>query len=118
MSVKIRLRRMGRNKQPFYRVVATDSRCSTSGRFLEKLGWYDPTRKEPNFSLKMDRVEYWKNNGAELSDTAKSLVRKARKGLSVEAAQLQPDPDPIPVAASEDAEVVSAVEPEMTTEEL
>lgn len=85
MSVKIRLRRMGRNKQPFYRVVATDSRCSNSGRFLENLGWYDPTRSGTNFALKMERVAYWTDNGAILSDTVKSLVRKARKGAPMAA---------------------------------
>ena len=83
MSVKIRLRRMGRTNTPFYRVVATDSRCSNTGRFLESLGWYDPVRKAPNFSLKLDRVDYWKSNGAIFSDTVSSLVRKARKGEGV-----------------------------------
>lgn len=110
MSVKIRLRRMGRTNQPFYRVVATDSRCSNTGKFLESLGWYDPAKKEPNFSLKMDRVDYWKGNGAIFSDTVSSLVRKARKGLAVApAAAVEPVPveeeeaAPEPVAAGADA---------------
>ena len=108
MSVKIRLRRMGRTNRPFYRVVATDSRCSNSGRFLETLGWYDPAKAAPNFSLKLERVDYWKSNGAIFSDTVKSLVRKARKGLGV-APQVAVEPE----AAAADAEgdpVVAAVE--------
>ena len=96
MSVKIRLRRMGRNKKPFYRVVATDSRCSNSGRFLENVGWYDPTRDGVNFSLKMDRVDYWQGNGALLSDTVKSLVRKARQGGPVAATGEAPPVVPVP----------------------
>lgn len=110
MSVKIRLRRMGRTNTPFYRVVATDSRCSNTGRFLESLGWYDPVRKGPNFSLKLDRVDYWKSNGAIFSDTVSSLVRKARKGEGVvEAAPVQAVPE---AAAESDApaEVSAAVD--------
>ena len=111
MSVKIRLRRMGRNKQPFYRVVATDSRCSNSGRFLENLGWYDPTRSGTNFTLKMDRVEYWTGNGAILSDTVKSLVRKARKGEPMAAAGVASEP-----AAPTDVEPVPATGPAVDAE--
>ena len=103
MSVKIRLRRMGRINKPFYRVVATDSRCSNTGRFLETLGWYDPDRAGPNFSLKLDRVDYWKSNGAIFSDTVKSLVRKSRKGLGVAANAPAPVEEPAPVAESAEA---------------
>ncbi len=98
MSVKIRLRRMGRTNKPFYRVVATDSRCSNSGRFLESLGWYDPDKPEPNFSLKIDRVDYWKDNGALLSDTVKSLVRKSRKGMGLAPESPEPVTEPAPAA--------------------
>lgn len=94
MSVIIRLRRMGRTNKPFYRVVATDSRCSNSGRFLEAVGWYDPDKPEPNFSVKLDRVDYWKDNGAVFSETVQSLVRKARKGLGVSADTPEPTPSP------------------------
>ena len=79
MAVKVRLRRTGSNKDPFFRIVATDERFATSGRFLENLGWYDPKKKGVNFLLKMDRIEYWKSKGAQLSDTVKSLVKKSRK---------------------------------------
>lgn len=112
MSVKIRLRRMGRTNTPFYRVVATDSRCSNTGRFLESLGWYDPVRKGPNFSLKLDRVDYWKSNGAIFSDTVSSLVRKARKGEGVvEAAPAQ-------AVAEEVTETEATAEASVATEEV
>ncbi|HPG00900.1 MAG TPA: 30S ribosomal protein S16 [Kiritimatiellia bacterium] len=78
MSVKIRLMRMGSNKKPFFRVVATDERRPNAGRCLEALGWYDPKMKGTNYSLKADRVEYWRQKGAQCSDTVASLLRKAR----------------------------------------
>ncbi len=111
MSVKIRLRRMGRTNTPFYRVVATDSRCSNTGRFLESLGWYDPVRKGPNFSLKLDRVDYWKSNGAIFSDTVSSLVRKARKGEGVV------ESAPVQAVAEEVTETEAPVEASVATEE-
>ncbi len=79
MSVTIRLRRMGRNNRAFYRVVATDTRSSNTGKYIESLGWYDPESKGGDFSLKLDRIAYWKNNGAKVSDTVKSLVRKSAR---------------------------------------
>ena len=78
MSVKVRLRRMGSNKKPFFRVVATDSRRPNEGRFLELLGWYDPKKSGVNFELKTDRVDYWVSKGAIVSDTVRSLLRKKR----------------------------------------
>ncbi len=100
MAVKVRLRRMGRKNTPFYRVVASDSRCSNTGRFLESLGWYDPVKKDVNYSLNMERVDYWQQNGAIFSDTVKSLVRKARKNQHVAPAA--------PVAAEAVAPVAEA----------
>ncbi|TAN37479.1 MAG: 30S ribosomal protein S16 [Verrucomicrobia bacterium] len=82
MAVIVRLRRMGGNKKPFFRVVATDSRRPNEGRFLEALGWYDPKKKGTNFELKADRVEYWVSKGARLSDTVRSLMRKLRKAAT------------------------------------
>ncbi len=78
MAVSIRLRRTGGKNEVSYRVVAADSRSPRDGRFLEILGWYDPKREGANYVLKLDRIEYWKQNGAQLSDTVASLVRKAR----------------------------------------
>jgi small subunit ribosomal protein S16 len=74
---------MGSRNKPFYRLVAADSRFATTGRFLEALGWYDPKKKDENFSVNIERVEYWLGNGAQLSATAKSLVKKAKAGQGV-----------------------------------
>ena len=79
MAVKIRLRRTGGKNDICYRVVAADGRSPRDGSFIEQLGWYDPKKKGVNFSLKLDRIEYWKNQGACLSDTVVSLVKKAKK---------------------------------------
>ena len=79
MSVKIRLRRTGANKDISYRVVATDSRFPRDGRFLEILGWYDPKKKGVNYSLKLDRVEFWHKNGAKLSPVVSTLYKKSKK---------------------------------------
>ena len=78
MAVKIRMTRTGANKDISYRVVATDSRFPRDGKNLEVVGWYNPKKTGVNFDLKMDRVEFWKSKGAQLSDTVKSLVKKSR----------------------------------------
>jgi len=80
MATKIRLRRMGARNNPFYRLVVADSRFATTGRYLEVLGWYDPKKAEKNFSVKVDRVDYWLGTGAQMSATAKSIIKKARAG--------------------------------------
>ena len=74
MSVKLRLRRMGRKKSPVYAVVAADSRFPRDGRYLEDLGRYEPLKDAVAISLKQDRVMYWLENGAQPSDTVKSLL--------------------------------------------
>jgi small subunit ribosomal protein S16 len=77
MAVKIRLRRMGSRNAAFYRVIVQDSRFAPTGRFIETLGWYDPKQEGNNFSLNIDRVKYWLDNGAQPSETAQSLIKKA-----------------------------------------
>jgi small subunit ribosomal protein S16 len=79
MAVRIRLKRTGGTNDACYRVVAADSRSPRDGSFIEQLGWYDPKKQGINFELKLDRIEYWKNQGARLSDTVVSLVKKAKK---------------------------------------
>lgn len=79
MAVKLRLRRMGRKKWPFYRIVAADSRSPRDGRFIETLGVYDPLQKPHKIELKEERIIHWLQNGARPTDTVKSLFR--RKGL-------------------------------------
>ena len=78
MAVSIRLRRTGAKNDACYRVVAADRRSPRDGRFIEILGWYDPTRATNTFELKLDRIEHWKAQGAILSDTVETLVRKAK----------------------------------------
>lgn len=79
MAVKVRLRRMGSNKRPFYRIVASDGRTATSGRFIETLGWYDPKKPaDKDVELNVERVAYWQGCGAQLSDTVRNLLRRVK----------------------------------------
>jgi small subunit ribosomal protein S16 len=77
VSVKIRLRRVGRKKQPTYRIVIADSRSPRDGKFLEVVGQYAPRQGEQALNLKGERVNYWLDNGAQPTDTVRSLLRKA-----------------------------------------
>ncbi|MCA9715499.1 MAG: 30S ribosomal protein S16 [Myxococcales bacterium] len=77
MSVRIRLARMGSKKRPFYRIVAADARCKRDGRFLEKLGTYDPTKK--TLELNNARFDYWQGVGAQPTNTVNRLVVLHRK---------------------------------------
>ena len=76
MSVKIRLRRMGAKKRPFYRVVVADSRRARDGRFIEILGYYNPCVEPPELKIDNDRAKYWLGCGAQPSDTAQALLKK------------------------------------------
>ncbi len=76
MAVKIRLRRMGAKKAPFYRVVVADSRFPRDGRFIEEIGYYDPTKEPVVFSVDADKAKQWISNGAQPTDTVKSLLKK------------------------------------------
>ena len=74
--VKIRLRRMGAKKAPYYRIVVADSRSPRDGRFIEEVGVYDPMADGSKLTVKMDRVEYWIANGAQPTDTVRGLLKK------------------------------------------
>lgn len=80
MPVRIRLRRMGRKKQPHYRVVVADSASPRDGRFVESLGYYKPLSQPARLVLDLERVSHWLSKGAEPSGTVKSLITKARQG--------------------------------------
>ena len=80
MSVKIRLRRMGKKKQPHYRIVVADSRSPRDGRFVENLGYYSPLTNPARLVLDLERVDYWVSEGAITSPTVGNLVTKARAG--------------------------------------
>jgi small subunit ribosomal protein S16 len=77
MSVKIRLRRTGRKKQPLYRIVVADSRSPRDGKFIEVVGQYAPRQGENALNLQTDRVNHWLDNGAQPTDTVRSLLRRA-----------------------------------------
>lgn len=77
MAVRIRLRRVGRKKQPLYRIVVADSRSPRDGRFIETIGSYNPRVAEGGLVLQAERADYWLGVGALPSDTVRSLLRKA-----------------------------------------
>jgi small subunit ribosomal protein S16 len=76
MGVRIRLARHGTKKKPFYRIVVADGEKPRDGRFLEKVGTYDPLKDPAEVSLNSDRIKYWMEKGAIPSDTVKSLLKK------------------------------------------
>ncbi len=76
--VKIRLRRMGAKKAPYYRIIVADSRCPRDGRFIEELGTYDPMAEgEQRLKVDMERAQYWIANGAQPTETVRGLLKKA-----------------------------------------
>ena len=77
MAVKIRLRRMGAKKAPFYRVVVADSRSPRDGRFIEEIGYYNPTTEPALIKIDEEKAAKWVNNGAQPSDIVKRLFDKA-----------------------------------------
>lgn len=84
--VTIRLRKAGSTNAPSFRVVAADSRSPRDGRFIEILGYYDPKKKGKNYVLKQDRIDYWRGQGAVVSDSVASILRRAaRAGAKAEA---------------------------------
>ena len=77
MAVKIRLRRMGAKKQPFYRIVVADSRYPRDGRFIEEIGYYNPLSDPSDVKVDAEKVEKWIKNGAQPTDTVKVLLKRA-----------------------------------------
>ena len=75
MAVKIRLRRMGAKKAPFYRIVVADSRYPRDGRFIEEVGYYDPTKEPSVIKIDEEKAKTWLANGAQLTDTVKALLK-------------------------------------------
>ena len=76
MSVKIRLKRMGSKKRPFYRIVVADSRSPRDGRFIETVGTYNPLTKQEQVTLKEKAIMNWLSNGAQPSDTVRNILSK------------------------------------------
>lgn len=77
MAVKIRLKRLGKIRAPYYRIVVADSRSPREGRFIEIIGTYQPRKTEGGVELKQDRANYWLDVGAQPSDTVRSILRRA-----------------------------------------
>jgi small subunit ribosomal protein S16 len=116
MAVSIRLRREGARNRPYYKVVVADSRSPRDGKFIEIIGTYDPKKADPNSTLKLDRIDHWISQGAQPSDTVRSLIKKNRKQATSapEEAPASAMPEsPAPAAVAEEAPV--AVEPAAPT---
>lgn len=76
MAVKIRLRRMGAKKSPFYRIVVADSRYPRDGRFIEEIGYFNPLKEPVEIKIDAEKVKTWIKNGAQPTDTVKALLKK------------------------------------------
>lgn len=87
MAVKIRLRRIGKKKAPFYRVVVADSRYPADGRFIEEIGYYNPLENPVVIKIDTEKAQKWMANGAQPTDTVKSLLKKAAAKAKTEAAE-------------------------------
>jgi small subunit ribosomal protein S16 len=82
MAVKIRMKRVGAKNTPVFRIVVADSRSPRDGKFIEELGTYQPLKKGNNFSLNLERANYWVSKGAQPSDTVASFLKKANRAAA------------------------------------
>lgn len=111
LTLKIRLRRMGKKKSPFYRIVVADSREAVDGKFKEILGYYDPFKKTA-MRLDLERADWWVAKGAKPSETAQRLMNLARKGMQEEELESTPGTEETPAEEEE-----TETEEEQQTEE-
>jgi small subunit ribosomal protein S16 len=86
MSVKIRMKRVGAKNSPVFRIVVADGRSPRDGKFIEELGTYQPEKKGENFTVDLERANYWISKGAQPSETVASFLKKAAKTASTAAA--------------------------------
>ncbi|MBE6662981.1 MAG: 30S ribosomal protein S16 [Ruminococcaceae bacterium] len=77
MAVKMRLRRMGAKKAPFYRVVVADERAPRDGKFIDEVGYYNPLTEPADIKFNVEKTEKWLNDGAQPTETVKSLLKKS-----------------------------------------
>jgi len=98
MAVRLRLKRMGRKKRPFYRVVAADKRSPRDGRHIEVLGYYNPMTQPHELKLDLGRIDYWIGVGASPSDTVARLIKNARGGTDASEAPAKPAEAPAETA--------------------
>jgi small subunit ribosomal protein S16 len=100
--VRIRLRRMGAKKKPFYRIVVSDQRNARDGRFIETIGTYNPLTEPPTIELKADRAAHWLSHGAQASDAVAQLLK--RQGITDKAGKvIYQATEAAPVTAAETA---------------
>jgi small subunit ribosomal protein S16 len=85
MATRIRLKRMGAKKKPFYRIVVADSRAPRDGRFIEEIGYYDPCKNPAEVKIEEEKAVHWLKNGAQPSETVRALLNKT--GLIAKAAE-------------------------------
>jgi len=86
MSVKIRMKRVGTKNTPAFRIVVADGRSPRDGKFIEEIGTYNPLKQGENFTIKLDRAQYWISKGAQPSDTVASFIKKLGKAATTPAA--------------------------------
>ena len=89
MAVKIRLRRMGGKKDPFFRIVVADSRSPRDGRFIESIGYYDPTTTPATVKMDEEKALEWMGKGAQVTDTVKALLYQAGTMKKIDEAKQQ-----------------------------
>ncbi len=77
MAMKVRLKRMGAKKAPFYRIVVADAKAPRDGRFIEEVGYYNPISEPVELKVDGERVQHWIKNGAQPTDTVRALLKKA-----------------------------------------
>ena len=125
MSVRIRMKRMGKKHRPFYRICIMDKRRARDGKAIEEVGFYDTSvvDKAQRVNLKMDRIEYWLSVGAQPSEKVNALIRKVKKGQFGTAASpppmqtpKAPEPEALPKEASAEAAAETGDEAEETPE--
>jgi small subunit ribosomal protein S16 len=94
MAVRIRLRRVGRKRQPSYRIVVTESENPRGGAYLDTLGYYNPRTNPAELRIDLQKVDEWLERGASMSETTENLVRKARRGGTKDLSVSSTSPSP------------------------
>jgi small subunit ribosomal protein S16 len=109
MAVVIRLKRTGAKKDTSFRIVVADSRRARDGRFVEQLGFYDPTPREAKYKVDVERAQYWLGVGAQCSDQVRSLLKKA--GVTIPARAKKPKQTAKPAKGAKSAKGTKAKAP-------
>jgi small subunit ribosomal protein S16 len=115
MAVKIRLKRMGAKKRPFYRIVVADARSPRDGRFIELVGYYDPLRDPKVVKLEDERIRHWMATGAKPSDAVRELLERAGM-LPATPRPVRPSQQAAPAPAAQPAPVAASAQPEAPAE--